>query len=273
MKMLERACALGAALALGAGLAVCGSVAGAGAVSVAAPSTAGYRGLGFDACSFPSVGQLRALGGGPFRAIAVYIGGANSGCPAPVTAAWVRGATAAGWSLIPTYVGLQAPLPRCGCRGMSLHAAFSDGQAAAAAAVTRLASLGIGRGNVVYDDMEGYTRGGSNTPAVLEFWSGWTAGLDRRGYVAGVYSSAASGIADLVSAYRQHPHGTYPADIWIADWNGAASASDPWVPGTLWDHHQRLHQFNGGETVSHGGVRVYADGDYCDGAVVSASSL
>ena len=94
-------------------------------------------------------------------------------------------------------------------------------------------------------------------------------GLDedapRRRLRLGVYSSAASGITDLAAAYG----GSYtePDDIWIADWNGKQATSDPYVPAADWAAHQRLHQFNGGQNKTYGGITLNIDGDYLDGAV------
>src|SRR5258707_5691833 len=76
-------------------------------------AASGYTGLGFDACTAPSRRSMSAWASSPYRAIGVYIGGLNRGCSQPnLTASWVEEQTAAGWSLIPTYVGLQAPTSR-----------------------------------------------------------------------------------------------------------------------------------------------------------------
>ncbi len=118
--------------------------------------------------------------------------------------------------------------------------------------------------------MESYSRGGTNTPAVLTFLRSWTVELHNRGYVSGVYSSGTTGIADLVSQY-----GTgyvEPDDIWVADWNGIASSSDPYLPATDWPNHQRLHQYKGGHNERYGGVTINLDNDYVDGAIVGTAS-
>jgi hypothetical protein len=94
--------------------------------------------------------------------------------------------------------------------------------------------------------------------------------LHTEGYVSGVYSSAASGIADLVNVYGTTTH-TEPDDIWIGDWNNAKTASDPYVPGGDWSGHQRLHQYVGGHNETHGGVTLNIDGDYLSGATANTS--
>ena len=53
---------------------------------------------------------MSAWGASGYRAIGVYIGGTNMACAQPnLNSAWVSGQSAAGWHLIPIYVGLQAP--------------------------------------------------------------------------------------------------------------------------------------------------------------------
>lgn len=262
-------------------LAIAAATAGAAApVQLAGAATGAtaivtYHGYGFDACTVPTVSQLAALKAGPYRSLAVYVGGPDAGCPARLSKTWVQGATrTAGWSLIPTYVGLQAP--GCGCKTISTSTttAFGEGKQAAASAVSILGAIGIGRGNVVYDDVEGYRRSSTTSPVVLAYVAGWTVGLDEHGYLSGVYSSGSSGITDLVWEVRHNAHRwPLPQDIWIADWNGRATTADKYVPATFWIHHQRLHQYLGPHWVKYGGVSIQIDADYLDGGVVTAASL
>jgi hypothetical protein len=261
-------------LASAAGVAALAVPAVAPLPSVAAaarPHLATLHGEAFDECGLPSIADLKAWSASPYKALNLYIGGVNEGCPQHMTASWVRSATSLGWALIPTYVGLQAPNPECPCYSIIPSKATAEGEAAAAQAVGELKKMGVPAGNVVYDDMEGYTTGPPNTPAVMNFLSGWTRKLHAEGYVSGVYAGAATGISDLVSRY-----GTgyaEPDDIWIADWNGQRTVSDPHVPAADWSNHQRLHQYSGGVDKTYGGVTINIDGDFCDGAVVAASSL
>jgi hypothetical protein len=228
-----------------------------------------YTGPGFDACSAPSA-QAMAAWGSTYHAAGVYIGGTNMACSqANLTSAWVSAETTAGWHLIPTYVGLQAPTNSCGCKAMAASKAQAEGTAAATDAVTHAQSLGIGPGSPIYFDMEAYPRGGTNTSAVLTFLSAWTAQLHADSYLSGVYSSGASGIADLVAeagtGYLE------PDDLWVADWNGQQTTSDPYIPSTDWSDHQRLHQYKGGHNETHGGVTINIDGDYLDGATAGGA--
>ena len=88
--------------------------------------------------------------------------------------------------------------------------------------------MAIGPGSPIYFDMEAYTRTSSATAPRSTFLDAWTEQLHALGYASGVYSSSASGIADLA---RQLGSGyASPDDIWIANWNGRADTADPDVP-------------------------------------------
>jgi Domain of unknown function (DUF1906) len=230
-----------------------------------------YTGLGFDACSAPSAAQMAAWGESPYRAVGVYIGGTNMACSQPnLTSAWVGAETAAGWRLIPTYIGLQAPSNSCGCSAINPGRASAEGAAAGRDAVVHASALGIGPGSPIYYDMEYYPRGGSNTSAVLSFLAAWTSTLHAAGYQSGVYSNGDSGISDLVAArntgYQE------PDDIWFAEWNGEHNTVTPYVPPGEWNDQQRLHQYDGGHNETYGGVRLNIDGDFLDGASAGAST-
>jgi hypothetical protein len=230
-----------------------------------------YTGPGFDACSAPSEATMSAWGASPYRAVGVYIGGANMACAQPnLTAAWVSVESAAGWHLIPTYVGLQAPSNGCGCAAINPPRASLEGVAAARDAISQAAALGIGPGNPIYFDMEGYTRGGTNTSAVLTFLAAWTAALHAAGYTSGVYSGGDSGISDLVAATSTGF--TDPDDIWLAEWNGARNTSSRYVPAGNWSDHHRIHQYQGGHNERYGGTSINIDGNFLDGATAASSA-
>jgi hypothetical protein len=229
-----------------------------------------FTGLGFDACATPSSRTMAAWGSSPYRAIGVYIGGANRACSQPnLTTTWVGEQVAAGWHLIPTYVGLQAPTSSCGsCAKLSSSKATAQGTEAASDAVAKAKSVGIGPGSPVYFDMEAYTRTSSATAATLSFLSAWTAQLHVLGYTSGVYSSSSSGIADLARAIGSVY--TLPDDIWTANWNDARNTLDPYLPVSAWASHQRIHQYHGGHNETYGLATVNIDSDYVDGATVGA---
>jgi hypothetical protein len=256
-----------------------GASARASAASGGAPTPGGssatsgsgfFTGLGFDACSTPPSRTMSAWSSSPYRAIGVYIGGANRACSQPnLTTSWVGAQVGAGWRLIPTYVGLQAPTSSCSsCAKLSSNQATGQGTAQAEDAVEDARSVGIGPGNPIYFDMESYTRTSSATRATLTFLAAWTSRLHALGYTSGVYSSAASGIADIAGEI-----GTgylLPDDLWIANWNGREDTVDPYVPSTGWSKHQRIHQFRGGHNETYGGATINIDGDYVDGATVGS---
>ncbi len=231
-----------------------------------------YTGLGFDACTAPLKSAMSAWGSSPYRAIGVYIGGLNRGCSQPnLTSSWVREQVAAGWNLIPTYVGLQSPTSSCSsCARLSPGSAAVQGADAASDAIADAQAVGIGSGSPIYFDMESYLRTSSATGSTLTFLAAWTEALHAAGYGSGVYSSSASGIADLASKWgTSYP---VPDDLWIADWNGARSTDDPYVADTAWSPNRRIHQYRGGHDETYGGVTINIDSDYVDGATTGSAA-
>jgi hypothetical protein len=254
---------MAAALAAGACLAAAGSAASAPAVEGAV-----FTGYGFESCNAPSLDALGAWLGSPYRAVGIYIGGTARTCAnAGLTADWVAGALAGGWSLIPTYVGLQAP-----CNAHRVHftapTAATQGTAAADDAIAKASALGLPGGSPLYYDMESYSlHDPACTQAVQTFVSAWVAELHAHGWVAGVYGSATSTGRDL-QALAGTP--SSPDDVWIANWNGQESVfGDPYVVDSIWTSHQRIHQYRGGHRETWGGAALDVDSDYVDGAVVS----
>lgn len=238
-----------------------------------ASSGAVFTGLGFDACTAPSPASMAAWQkASPYRAVGVYIGGVNRGCSQPaLTASWVDAQTAAGWHLIPTYVGLQAPTSACSsCAKLSASQATAQGNAAAIDAVSDASALAMGPGSPIYFDMEAYTQTFSATAATLAFLEAWTEKLHQLGYVSGVYSSSASGIEDLAGQIGTGYN--LPDDIWIANWNGQANTYDPEVPANAWASHQRIHQYRGGHNETYGGVTINIDNNYVDAATVGSAA-
>jgi Domain of unknown function (DUF1906) len=234
-----------------------------------------FTGLGFDACSAPSSKAMAAWGASPYRAIGVYIGGLNRACSQPnLTASWVTAQIAAGWHLIPTYVGRQAPTSACSSCGLisaSQATAATQGTEAAADAVAEASAIAIGPGSPIYFDMEAYSPTSSSSAAALAFLEAWTDELHALGYVSGVYSSSSSGIADLAdevgSDYLQ------PDALWVANWNGLQNTADPEVPANAWSDHQRIHQYRGGHDETYGGTTINIDNDYVDGPTVGTATL
>jgi hypothetical protein len=148
--------------------------------------------------------------------------------------------------------------------------ATAEGESEARAAVTAAKKFGLGKGSPVYFDMEGYNPTGSCSSGVVNFLGGWTRELHTYGYASGVYASAASGIQDLVSAYKRSGS-SRPDDIWFADWNSKPVLTDSYVPSTYWSDHQRLHQYSGPHDEKWGGATLDIDSDAADGQVVGQS--
>ncbi|HVD37380.1 MAG TPA: DUF1906 domain-containing protein [Solirubrobacterales bacterium] len=241
-----------------------------------ATATAGgaiFTGLGFDACTTPSAKAMAAWRESPYRAVGVYIGGVNRACSQPnLTASWVAAQTEAGWHLIPTYVGLQAPTSSCSsCAKLSSSQATAQGSAAALDAVEEAGAAAMGSGSPIYFDMESYSQTSSASAATLAFLEAWTQKLHSLGYLSGVYSSSASGIEDLAGQI-----GTgydLPDHIWVANWNGQQNTADSVLPASAWSPHRRIHQYRGGHNETYGGVTINIDNDYLDAATVGSATL
>jgi hypothetical protein len=208
----------------------------------------------------------------PYRAIGIYIGGINRGCSQPnLNSTWVATEIASGWSLIPTYVGLQAPTSSCSsCAKLSSSHPIPEGEEEAVDAVAQASAIGIGPGSPIYFDMESYSPTSSASSATLAFLAAWTDKLHSLGYESGVYSSGASGIADL-SAQVGKAY-SLPDNLWFANWNGQASATDSYVSADAWTDHQRIHQYRGGHNESYGGVTINIDNNYVDAATVGSAA-
>jgi hypothetical protein len=226
-------------------------------------------GLGFDACTAPSVATMTAWLSSPYRVAGTYLGGVNWACSyGNFNPAWVSQVAAEGWQFIPIWVGPQAP-----CTGITRAVtinpaqAAAQGQAEAASAAAAAQSFGYGTGSPIYFDMEGYDSSDTScAQAVLTFLGGWTQGLHAAGYLSGVYSSAGSGITDLASEYGSQSY-PRPDDVWIADWTGDPVLTDPYVPNADWPGRHRLHQYYGGHDETWGGRGVNVDNDVINGAV------
>src|SRR5262249_44918099 len=132
-RRLERRRLVAGALAAAA----CLAFAGAGAAAPKAPTVpnaraGGFTGYGFASCNAPSLDELTAWLASPYRAVGIYIGGASRSCAnAELSPVWVAGALSGGWSLIPTYVGLQAPCVSSSARKSRFTAANAQSQGTA----------------------------------------------------------------------------------------------------------------------------------------------
>ncbi len=224
-----------------------------------------FTGHGFDACQAPTNRVMDAwYASSPYRAIGVYIGGGDLGCPDQpnLNPAWVSRHTAKGWHIFPMYVGRQAP---CGDEPyrMTVGGAAAQARADADDAARQAAGYGMANGSVIINDMEYYPRGGSCSTAVLTYLSAWTQRLHLRNYRSGVYSSRAAAIDDLIAA---RPSGRYtmPGTIDFAQWDGHATVQDPHIPDYYWVQHHRMKQYRGGHNEKYGGITINIDSDWLD---------
>lgn len=248
---------------------VAGDRAPAGVPAVAAapvrhPGT--FRGPGFDACAAPSSATMTAWLASPYRAVGIYFGGNNRFCSQPnLTAAWVAEQTAAGWHLMPIYLGPQASCTTSNKRYLIDDAqAGAQGRAAADDAVTQARAIGLAPESVLIYDMEAYrTDDAACRAGVLAFMSAWTARLHDSGYLSGFYSSMSSGMADQVASYNRAGY-VRPDYVDFARWDGVATVSDAAIPAGYWSPHRRMKQYRGGHDETWGGVTINIDNDYLD---------
>ena len=226
---------------------------------------------GFDACTAPSASAMQTwYRTSAYRAIGIYIGGRNRACASGnLSTSWVGAVSAQGWGLIPIYVGSQAPCATGkGMARMRAAQARQEGAAEADDAANQAAAYGLAKGSPVYFDLEAFKQTNQGCVAtVLAYLNAWTRELHARGFYAGVYGSAASGMATLAGAVRTQASFTPPDAIWIARWDRQARTADGSVPAPMWDEHQRIKQYQGGHVEKHGGVAINIDSDYLDGPV------
>jgi hypothetical protein len=232
-----------------------------------------YSGPGFDACTAPSTATMQAWLASPYRAIGVYFGGVNRACAQPnLTAAWVAQQAAAGWHLMPIYLGPQASCTTSSKKILIDNAqAAAQGRATAEDAVVQAQAIGLARDSVLIYDMEAYrTDDAACRAGVLAFISAWTARLHDRGYTSGFYSSMNSGMADQVANYTA-PGYVRPDYVDFARWDGVATVSDAAIPSAYWTPHRRMKQYRGDHPETWGGVLINIDNDQLDVAPLPAA--
>ncbi|MET3988235.1 hypothetical protein ABIC27_006139 [Streptomyces sp. PvR034] len=238
-------------------------------VPVASVTPGAYAGPGFDACTAP--GQATMDGWGeesPFGAVGIYIGGGARACAQPqLTADWVKRQSAAGWHLMPIWVGRQPW--RSATTGLSTDpdTAAAQGRTAADGAASAARSLGLGAGTVLYNDLENYTDRATWDRPVVAYVTAWTQRLHALGYRAAAYLAAGSGVKAL-SAEHARTGRAVPDVVWAAAWNGRASVtdSDLGLPagGGQWGGRRRAHQYQGDHDETYDGVTINIDRNQVD---------
>ena len=226
------------------------------------------QGLGIDTCTVPSAATMTDWLASPYRVISTYLGGANWACSyGNFDRTWAAEVAAEGWQYIPIWVGPQASCTTLtNTTVIDPSDAQAQGEAEAASAVAAAESFGYGSGTPIYFDMESYDNSNAScSQAVTTFLAGWTAGLHAAGYLSGVYSSAATGIADLVALYS-NPSYLRPDDVWLADWNDDPVVTNYYLPSGDWPN-AVMHQYYGTHNETWGGVTLALDSDIVDAAV------
>jgi hypothetical protein len=259
-------------VALIAGIAIWYTVQAADAATV---QPGAYSGLGFDACTAPASSDMDTWrASSPYRAVGVYIGGANRGCTqANLTASWVDHQQGKGWHLFPLYVGYQASCNTSAtARKITNSSATGQGRDNAADAATQAATLGLAKNSVIIFDMEAYDNTDAACAAgVLAFMHGWTTALHDNGYASGFYSSVSSGIADQLAAYRKLGYAR-PDYVDYAYWNNNSDVNNGLDPA-YWGNKRRMKQYVGDHQETWGGVTITIDSDYLDMSPMSATTM
>ena len=240
-----------------------------------------YKGRAFDTCSAPPLKAIRAWNKSPYRALGVYIGGANRACGQPrLTASYVAAVSAQKWRLLPIYVGLQ---PRClkkngqgravktNPRTIRHSLAASEGTAAADRAAKKGEALGLRPGSAFYDYLGNYsTHNAACTKAVLAFVSSWTRELHRLGFVAGVYVDRSSGAQDLSRAYTWKSV-SRPDALWVSGGKNPSLTGWAGVSGSKWAVRQRARQYRGPRKETYGGTTMNIDRDNLNAPAATVS--
>ncbi|TCC25269.1 DUF1906 domain-containing protein [Kribbella speibonae] len=232
------------------------------AVAPTIVATGNYAGNGFDTCAAPSQAAMDAWRP-TYQGVGIYISGGLRACAQPnLTSSWVAANASKGWQFLLIDVGLQAPCTTYNSRMSSVAStALVQGRNAAINAVTAAQALGFAQRSAIYSDIEAYTSTAACKAAVLSYLSGWTQELNSRGYLGGAYVGAASGAADLASAYTSTAY-TRPDNIWFAHWGSTPVGTTRFIPSTYWSNHQRVHQFAGDVSETNGGVTMSIDRNY-----------
>jgi len=229
------------------------------------------QGLGIDTCTVPSLAAMSDVAQSPYKVISTYLGGANWACTyGDFNADWVGQVAAMGIDFTAIWVGPQASCTTLtGTTVIDPANAAAQGEAEAASAVAAAQEFGYGAGIPIYYDMESYNNSDAScSQATLTFLGAWTTALHDAGYKSGVYSSAATGIADLASQYANTAFAS-PDDVWFADWNNNAVLTNPYLTAAEAADWQgaTMHQYTGPHDETWGKTTLNVDSDIVDAEV------
>ncbi|MFD4622461.1 glycoside hydrolase domain-containing protein [Streptomyces sp. NPDC058475] len=255
--------AAGAAVVAGAGIAAQTSMA-----ATTWPAQRTFTGRAFDTCAAPSLSAMKAWNTGFYGAAAVYVGGKNRGCGQPnLTPSWVKSVSAAGWKLIPLYVGAQ-PSCQTGSSPEKLTAstAASLGATDGADAVAKASALGMKAGSPVYLDMEAYdTTNTACNNAVLTYVRTFDKALHAKTYRTGFYGFTSSSAKAIANATDKTD---LPGNLWYALWDKQNTTTADWPFGaTQFTNHSRAHQYMVNSKETRGAYTITVDRDAWDAPV------
>ncbi|MFB7448417.1 glycoside hydrolase domain-containing protein [Streptomyces sp. NPDC056194] len=259
------------AAATGGAVAVVGAVVAA-QTSMAAtvwPAQRTFTGRAFDTCTAPSLAAMKAWkSNGFYGGAAVYIGGKNRGCAQPnLTASWVKSVDAAGWKLIPLYVGAQPPCQTsANPERLTASTAASLGVTDAADAVAKASALGMKPGSPIFLDMEPYAvTDKACNDAVLTYVRSFTRTLRAKTYRGGFYGFTSSSAKAVATATDRTD---LPGNLWYALWDKQNTTTADWPWGaTQYTGHSRGHQYLVNSKETRGGYTITVDQDAWDGPV------
>jgi hypothetical protein len=237
-----------------------------------------FTGYGFDQCVAPSQSAMDAwLTGSPYWAVGIYISGKSRACrnQPNLTPTWVSTQLRKGWRLLPITLGPQAS---CSTRfprykddptispdpTRNYLKARRMGRAEAQSTVDAARALGLVAGSTLWYDLEAFDTGRTTCrESAIRFVGAWNRRMHELGYVAGFYSSAASGIKMLDDVRVDRPTLIpLPDRVWIADWNGRADVESSYIRSDGWRPGNRMHQYRGGHDETYNGVRINIDSNF-----------
>ncbi len=232
-----------------------------------------YQGYAFDACTAPALSALAAWSASPYRALGIYVGGSNRACGnGNLSASWVASAVGSGWSLLPLYVGLQAPcVGQSGLKTIVAALANVQGTAAASDAVARAASFGLLPGTPIYFDMEAYK---TNDPlcslVVEEFIAAWVDRPPReRLHSRRLWQRRLDDPRRRSAATRGDSGRRLDRELE----RQAIHLRRPLRVRQPLDLHQRLHQYRGGHRETYAGVTINIDSSIVDAPVAGPGGI
>ncbi|WP_248583414.1 glycoside hydrolase domain-containing protein [Nocardioides sp. InS609-2] len=241
-----------------------------------------FTGYGFDQCLAPDQAKMDIwLQHSPFLAAGIYISGDSRACrdQPNLSPTWISTQLANGWRLLPIALGPQASCqprfprykddfkinPSPGASG-TYSIAQGQGSTEADKNIDDALVLGIAPGSTIWYDLEGFDLTDTQCrESALRFIHGWTTRVTARGFVAGMYSSAGSGIKMIDDARAERPgQFTLPSRIWIARWDGIANTSTSYIREDGWRPGGRMKQYLGGHNETWGGATINIDSNFLD---------